>query len=459
MARKIIEAETEITKFKFPNIGVGEYGGIAVNIKNTLPGQKVKARIVKKRRSYIGQAIEKTQAADYEIEPLCPDFLNCGSCTFQNRSYDKELDIKKNMVSDILNGAGFNLGFDIAPSIVPSPKISGYRNKMEFSFGDNGIGSDLELGMRKMGSFYEVVTSRHCNIIDKDFREILLGTLNFFRANNEPFYHKKLHTGSLRHLVIRKGSFTNEIFVNLVTASGFGADIGAYVNLIKSLNIEGEMVGISHTINNSLSDVVKADGFNLLYGRSYFYERINNLIFKISPFSFFQTNSAGAEVLYNTVVEFAGGISGKVVFDLYCGTGVIAQIVARHAKKVYGVEIIEEAVDAAIENASLNNLNNCEFITGDVLRVVDGLNIKPDIIVLDPPRDGVHPKALEKIISFGAETIIYVSCKPTSLARDLQILIGSGYNLQKIKCHDMFPRTYHVETVCLLSAARDGCEI
>lgn len=205
-----------------------------------------------------------------------------------------------------------------------------------------------------------------------------------------------------------------------------------------------------------MADVVKNEGTEVLYGDSYFYEELLGLKFKITPFSFFQTNSLGAEVLYETAREFILGddkdsLNGKTVYDLYSGTGTIAQLMAPVCKEVVGVEIVEEAVCAAKENAALNGLDNCKFIAGDVLKVLDEIEEKPDYIILDPPRDGIHPKAIGKIIEYGVENMVYISCKPTSLARDLQIFMDRGYRVEKICCVDMFPNTYHVETVVLLS--------
>ncbi len=217
-----------------------------------------------------------------------------------------------------------------------------------------------------------------------------------------------------------------------------------------ALPLEGKMAGILHTKNDSLADAVKDEGTEVLYGKDYFFEELLGLKFRISPFSFFQTNSLGAEVLYEKTREYVGETKGKVVFDLYSGTGTIAQILAPVAEKVVGVEIVKEAVEAAKENARLNGLDNCEFIAGDVLKVVDELTDKPELIVLDPPRDGIHPKAIEKIIGFGVERMVYVSCKPTSLARDLVILQENGYRVEKGCCVDMFPGTANVETITSL---------
>lgn len=225
----------------------------------------------------------------------------------------------------------------------------------------------------------------------------------------------------------------------------------AWLEKMTAMNFDGTLVGILHTKNDSLADVVKDEGTEVLFGQDYFYEELLGLKFKITPFSFFQTNSLGAEVLYETAREYIGDTNEKVVFDLYSGTGTIAQILAPVAKKVVGVEIVEEAVEAAKENAKLNNLDNCTFWAGDVLKVIDELGEVPDLIMLDPPRDGVNPKALMKILNFGVERLVYIACKPTSLARDLEMIQGRGYKVEKISGVDLFPGTYHVETVCLLS--------
>ena len=227
---------------------------------------------------------------------------------------------------------------------------------------------------------------------------------------------------------------------------------------------DGRFKGVLHTKNDSVADVVKNEGTEVLYGDSYFYEELLGLKFKITPFSFFQTNSLGAEVLYETAREFILGddkdsLNGKTVYDLYSGTGTIAQLMAPVCKEVVGVEIVEEAVCAAKENAALNGLDNCKFIAGDVLKVLDEIEEKPDYIILDPPRDGIHPKAIGKIIEYGVENMVYISCKPTSLARDLQIFMDRGYRVEKICCVDMFPNTYHVETVVKLSLKKDTPKI
>jgi len=381
---------------------------------------------------------------------ICPDFEFCGGCGHQDISYEEELKLKENMVLKLLTDNNVE-GYEFLGT-TPAPSPTEYRNKMEYSFGDEGKNGALALGMRKRKSFYEVVTSKHCNIVDGDFRAIITCVLEFFKNTGEIVFHKKRHIGALRHLVVRKGKFTGEILVNLVTSSQLTTDIVPLKELLVNLNLSGELVGVLHTTNDDIGDTIKLDNVKLLHGRDYFNEILLGLNFKITAQSFFQTNSAGAEKLYTTVADFVDGckLEKPVLFDLYCGTGTIAQILSKNAEKVYGIEIVEEAVEAAEQNAELNGINNCFFVAGDVLKTVDTLDVKPDIIVLDPPRDGIHKKAVNKIINFNAKYIVYVSCKPSSLARDLIVFKEHNYNVEKIKIHDLFPRTKHVETVALL---------
>ncbi len=448
---KKIDCEIKIDKIEFPNIGIGLYEDKKISIKNTIPGQTVATTISKKRKKLIGTRSVVVKKADYEIEPKCKDFLICGGCTFQNITYDKELEIKEKMVLELFHND--NIEYKKYDGINPSPKNEEYRNKMEYSFGDEIKDGPLALGMRRVNSFYEVVTSSHCNIVDEDYRKILNITLDFFRNTDEKFYHKALHTGALRHLLVRKGYFTGEILVGLVTTSEIGIDVNLYKDELLKNDYIGDIKGICHIVNNGLSDVVKADEFYLLYGDDFFYDKLLGLKFKITPFSFFQTNSVGAEKLYSTIIDYLGNVEGKRIFDLYSGTGTIGQIVASgsNAKEVIGIEIVEEAVIAANENAKLNNIKNAQFIAGDVFEQLNNIDVVPDVIILDPPRDGISSKSLEKIIDYGVKKIVYVSCKPSSLVRDLKVFIDNGYVVERMGLQDMFPRTYHVETVCLLS--------
>ena len=441
----------EIQDVNFPNKAYGEFEGERVTVRDTVPGQKVQAQVFKKKPNLVeAKLLEVVERSPLErTEGMCSHYEFCGGCTYQTMKHEAELELKERQVKRLLENANIEIGS--WEGIVPAPSETGYRNKCEFSFGDEEKDGALALGMRKRMSYYEVVTLKDCNIIDKDYLKIIEGTLAFMQERNVPFYHKARHDGCLRHLVVRKGAATGEILVNLVTSSEIPFSVEEFKDMLLSLELEGKFCGILHSVNDGLADTVQSDEMHLLYGRDYFMEKLFDLEFKVSVYSFFQTNTAGAEKLYSIVKEFAGDVENKMVFDLYCGTGTIGQIMAEAgSKKVVGIELIEEAVVAANENAKRNGLENCTFIAGDVLKMVDELEDKPDLIIVDPPRDGIHPKAIGKIIDFGAPEIVYVSCKPTSLARDLEIFQQEGYRVEKVKLMDMFPRTVHVETVALL---------
>ena len=439
-----------VERVEFPNKGIVQTEDKSIVVKNTVPGQKVRAQVNKIRKGKCeARLLEVLEKSPLEVESPCPHFADCGGCTYQNLPYEEQLKLKSSQLKALMDAA-ISAPY-VFEGVKESPCKKAYRNKMEFSFGDEEKDGPLALGMHKRGSFYDIVTVDNCQIVDEDYRKILSCAASYFKELDVPFYHKLRHTGYLRHLLVRKGAKTGEILIDLVTSTQQEIADEPWVEKLLSLDLDGEIVGILHTYNDSLADVVQSDRTEVLYGRDYFYEELLGLRFKISPFSFFQTNSLGAEVLYETAREYLGDTKDKVVFDLYSGTGTIAQMLAPVADKVVGVEIVEEAVEAAKVNAELNGLSNCTFIAGDVLKVIDELTDKPDLIVLDPPRDGINPKALQKIINFGVERIVYISCKPTSLARDLELLQGRGYVVEKCVGVDMFPATGHVERVCLLS--------
>lgn len=488
-------AEGNVTTVEFPNKGIVMTDeGERVIVKNTIPGQRVSFAVNKVRKGKVeGRLLETVKKSPLETADTCRHFGQCGGCTYQSLPYEEQLKIKEKQVRGMMEQAiGDACAYEFLP-IRHSPRVLAYRNKMEFSFGDEYKDGPLALGMHKRGSFYDIVTVEDCRIVDGDFRAILMATLIYFREQEISFYHRLRHTGYLRHLLVRKAVKTGEILVDLITTTQDWRNVqekepderakiaaallekqgrcphagtineekekqllAGWKDVLLALSLEGNLKGVLHTKNDSVADVVKNEGTEVLFGQDYFYEELLGLRFQISPFSFFQTNSLGAEVLYSTAREFILGdnpdmLADKTVYDLYSGTGTIAQMLAPVCKKVVGVEIIEEAVEAAKENAALNHLDNCEFLAGDVLKVLDTIEERPDYIVLDPPRDGIHPKALEKIINYGVDHMIYISCKPTSLARDLEVLLARGYVVDKVQCVDMFPNTVHVETVCLLS--------
>ena len=446
--------EGMIQKVEFPNKGIVQVDGKEkpVIVKNGIPGQKIRFCVNKLRKGKAeGRLLEVMEKSALETrEPVCSIFPACGGCMYQTMDYQAQVKMKEEQIQSIMDAAvdGYSYTFE---GVKESPKEFAYRNKMEFSFGDEYKDGPLSLGLHKKGSTYDVLTASDCKLVHEDMTQILSCVLDYFKERGVSYYKKMQHIGYLRHLLLRRGDTTGEILVNLVTTTQEEHDLAPLVEKLLALPVEGKIVGILHILNDSLSDVVQSDETKILYGQDYFYEKIMGLEFKITPFSFFQPNSRGAEVLYSTVREYIGDIHDLTVYDLFSGTGTIAQVLAPVAKQVIGVEIIEEAVEAAKENAERNGLHNCRFIAGDVFKVLDEIEEKPDVIVLDPPRDGIHPKALPKILDYGVENIVYISCKATSLARDLEMIQARGYRVVKCTAVDQFCQTVHVETVVLLS--------
>lgn len=440
--------EGVVERYVFPNKGYVKIEDREICIKGALEGQKVRFSVKKLRKgSGEGRLLEVIERSAIEdAEPSCSHFGVCGGCAYQTLSYGQQLALKERQVKTLLDGVISDYQWE---GIKGSPVQEAYRNKMEYSFGDEYKDGPLALGMHKKGSFHDIVTVDGCKIVNEDYNQILTTVLAFYAEKRVPFYKKMQHIGVLRHLVVRQAACSKDILVNLVTTTQNPGCLclDELKDRLLGLKLNGTIAGILHTCNDSLSDAVIPEKIVTVYGQDYIYEKILGLTFKISPFSFFQTNSLGAEVLYETVRSYVGETKDKVIFDLYSGTGTIAQMLAPVAKKVIGVEIVAEAVEAAKENAALNGLENCEFIAGDVLKVIDEIEEKPDIIVLDPPRDGIHPKALEKIIAYGVEEMVYISCKPTSLVRDLEILKERGYDVVRACAVDQFVGTLHVETV------------
>lgn len=338
---------------------------------------------------------------------------------------------------------------------------------MEYSFGDEVKGGPLTLGLHKKKSFYDVITVDGCKIAPQDFDEILKCTLEFFQKTGLKYYHKKKKEGYLRHLLLRRGRNTGMLLIDLVTADFPEGEINehellmrytdALLDLQKNGIVKDKIVGILHTRNNSPADAVIDEGTEILYGEDSFSDSVLGITFHISPFSFFQTNTRGAEVLYSVVRKYVLAAKEQekysLLYDLYCGTGTITQVLSPVADKVVGVEIVPEAVEKAKENALREGITNCEFICGDVLKALDDMPEKPDMIVLDPPRAGVVPKALKKILSYGVKDIVYVSCKAISLSQNLPAFFEAGYAVKDMTVVDMFPYTKNYETVVMLSQA------
>lgn len=441
--------EFEVDKMEFGGTSVSMYGNREIHMKGGITGQKVKAAV---KRTRSGKAdvkmLELLENSPIETQTPCKHFNVCGGCSMLSVPYEKQLEIKEKQVMDLfLKQDIFGFTFE---GIEGSPQDKLYRNKMEYTFGDEMKDGPLTLGLHKKGRHIDILTVDGCFLVDQDFIKVLTSTVEYFNEKELPYYRTVNHKGYLRNLVVRKGINTKELMVNIVTSSQVEFDMTEYKDMLLNLGTDAEVVSILHTINDGLADAVNCDELRVLHGRDYINEELLGLKFTISPFSFFQTNTKGAEKLYSIAREFVGEHSGKVVFDLYSGTGTIGQVMAGAAKKVYGIELIEEAVVAANNNAKLNGLTNCEFIAGDVSKTVKNLKEKPDLIIVDPPRPGVHKDAIRDISSFGSKEIIYISCNPKTLVLDLVEFKNYGYEVEKVKCMDMFPNTPHVETVVKL---------
>ncbi len=456
MPKKSDIVEGKIEKVLFPNVGVMHLEeNIPVYVKGAYKNQLVSARLLKKKKGiWQAQLIDELENPSYFIASDCTHFKQCGGCAMRHIPYDMQLNLKHSQVIDLIKEAQVSDFEDLG--IVSSPNLLDYRNKMEFSFGDAYKGGPMTLGMHRKNTTFDVLTVEGCMIASQDFSLLLRCVLDYCIENQLPYYKKLSHEGYMRYLVIRQSKTTGDILVNIVTSTQMQHDFSALVQRMQNLALEGNIKGVLHTYTDTLADAIKPDTIKLIFGEDFITEKILGLTFKISPFSFFQTNTLGADMLYKKALDLIEEIDNKTVFDLYCGTGTITQIMATKAKKVYGIEIVEEAVVKARENAALNGLSNCTFITGDVLTEVDKLTDKPDIIVLDPPREGIHPKAIQKIIDFKAKELVYISCKPTSLVRDLPIFEEAGYKVKKLMCVDMFPHTVHVETVVLMCASSEA---
>ena len=480
-------AEGIISYVDFPDKGIIIIGDDErkVVLKGGITGQKVRYRIQKRRNDRYEACIEEVieKAAIETREPVCRNYGLCGGCSYHTLPYAEQLKLKSSQVKKMLDRV-ITTDYEYE-EILGSPTEWETRNKMEYAFGDSYKGGPMSLGLHKRGHFHDILFTDDCKIVNDDFNRILRCVFEHFNEAEISFYNKAMHRGYLRHLLVRRASKTGEILVALETSSDFITKdektamemeslkeflaspnavyekgeqseeekdiLGKMVEKLKKVSLEGKITGIIHLVNDEVSDDVKAERQEILFGRDYITEELLGLKFKITTFSFFQTNSLGAEVLYSKVREYVGNNEGNVVYDLYSGTGTIGQIISPVAKKVIGIEIVEEAVTSANENAKLNGLTNTEFLAGDVFKVLDEVKEKPDFIILDPPRDGVSPKALKRVLSYGVKDIVYIACKPTSLVRDIPEFEEAGYRVKKVCLCDMFPETLHVETVALLS--------
>lgn len=417
-----------------------------IRIKNGVPGQKAKVRISKKRHGvYDAQLLEYLDLN--KPEDLCENYLICGGCTFNVVESEKERKIKEDYLKDLFSGYPFE-------GLLEVPDTRSYRNKMEYSFGNKEKDGEMTLGLHERGRFYNILNTNNCVLAPEDFEIIRTTVLDYFKDKNKDFYHKNTNEGFLRFLVLRKGIKSDKLLINLVTTTQDELDKEEFIQLLKNSRVGDKISGILWTTDDNVADAVIPEKTEVLYGTATLNDTICGIDFTITPYSFFQVNTKGADTLFSIVRYYAKlALSEKdnnVIYDLYSGVGTAGLILADLADRIYGIEIVDEAVQIAKENAKKNNIENIEFISGDVLKEAEKLTDRPDLIILDPPRSGINPIALKKILSFEPNYFIYISCNPVPLSQDLKEFEEAGYKVEKMTSVNMFPMTTNVETVALL---------
>ena len=462
MLKKNDTAIVEITDMGIGGEGIGKVDGYTLFVKDTVIGDVAEVKVMKAKKQYGYARLMKivTPSAD-RVLPRCPVARQCGGCQIQALDYTKQLEFKKNKVrGNLIRLGGFDEAFidRIMEPIAGMKEPFRYRNKAQFP-----IGTDKE--GRIVAGFYAgrthqiiPVRDRDCALGVKENKEILDIILSFMEEYHISAYDEERHTGLVRHVLIRYGFTTKEIMVCLVIN---GETLPHAEKLAERLATMEGMTSITLSLNREKTNVIMGAEIKLLWGQAYITDYIGNVKYQISPLSFYQVNPAQTEVLYGQALEYAGLRGEETVWDVYCGIGTISLFLAQKAKKVYGVEIVPQAIEDARKNAGINGITNAEFFVGKAEEVLPeyyaeyakehpGEHARADVIVVDPPRKGCEESVLETMVRMEPERIVYVSCDPATLARDLKYLCGEGYVLEKVRAVDMFPMSVHVETVCCL---------
>ena len=453
----------------FEGRSIARHEGMVVFVEGAVAGDIVKAKIFATKKKHLeARVTEVLEASTLRTEPRCSYFGVCGGCRWQHVRYDEQLAFKQQHVVDALERIGKLKGIRVLP-IVASKEIYFYRNKLEFSFGDRpwlsheemaagaepGLqGGEVLLGFHAPERYDKILDIRECHLQSELSNDILNAVRRFSVERGLPVYTSIPQSGYLRNLVIREGKNTGDVMVNIVT---FDDRPAVMEDLSGALTGEfPEIVTVVNNVNTKKANIAVGDFEKVYYGNGVITEKIGSLLFHVSANSFLQTNTRQAEVLYGIVKEFAGLRSGDEVYDLYCGTGAISLFVADAVRHVTGIELVESSITNARMNAEANGISNCEFIAGDLKDLLTTdvgwkeERKKPDVLIIDPPRSGMHPKAVEEVGRMQVPRVIYVSCNPATLARDLQMLVPFGYAVEKVQPVDMFPHTYHIECVTAL---------
>lgn len=448
------ELELRIDSLAYGGNGVGRLDGFVVFVRGALPGDRVRARVTRVKRGFAeGVSVDVLEPSPHRVEAPCRHFGSCGGCRFQDLAYDQQLAAKERQVRDALVRIGRIAEPPLEP-IVPARSIYAYRNKLEYAFTATEDGIDL--GFHRAGRWDEVIGIEECLLTTELGNRVRLAVRDWAREERLEPYDQATGSGYLRHLVYREGRNTAQVLVTLVTAPGERFETGYLVDVLRRFP---EVRSVQWAINDSPAERTSLPT-RLLWGDEAIEEEILGLRFRLRSGAFLQTNTEMAEVLYELAREVAGLTGRERVFDLYCGTGTIGLALAGHAGEVWGVEISEEAVACAIENAELNGVTNAHFLAGNVGQTLDELVERagaPDVVVVDPPRAGLAGKALRRTGALRAPRIVYVSCNPTTLASDVRVLCDEhGYELVRCRAVDMFPHTPHVESVSLLERREES---
>ena len=453
-------AVIEITDIGSGGEGIGKADGYTLFVKDAVIGDKAEVKVIKAKKNYgYARLMKVIEPSPYRVEPRCRFARRCGGCQIQEMSYDRQLAFKEQKVRSNLERIG---GFApelierIMEPIVGMEDPFGYRNKAQFPFGTDKEGTPVT-GFYA-GRTHDIIANTDCALGVPVNQEILEIVLAFMKKYKIPSYDEKTGKGLIRHALIRYGFTTKEIMVCLVIN---GTEIPHAEDLIQTLTTIPGMTSITVSVNTRRTNVIMGDSYEVLWGQGYITDYIGKIRYQISPLSFYQVNPAQTEKLYSLALEYAGLKGDETVWDLYCGIGTISLFLAQCAKKVYGVEIIPQAIRDARENARINGIENAEFFVGKAEEVLpeyygeyarkhNGGQAGADVIVVDPPRKGCDEVLLDTIVKMAPEKVVYVSCDPATLARDLKILCGNGYELKRVRAVDQFPMSVHVETVALL---------
>jgi len=441
--------ELEVVDLAFDGKAVAYRDGKVVFLKGGLPGEIVLAEITRSKARYDqGIVREIVKRSELRVPAPCAHFDTCGGCTWQDLAYDQQLIFKRKQVVDCLERLGGMKDVEVTAAVGCDDPFW-YRNKMEFSFHIDP-GADFTLGLHERGRFDRIFDLHQCYLQSETSNRIVNWIREYVKREQIPVYDVKFHRGYMRFVVIRQTKRTNQLMVNIVT--NYGEFPGAEAFVREFTAAVPEITTIIHNQNGQKSNIATGEIETVLYGPGFIEEVVLGRNFRIGANTFFQTNSVQAERLYQTAFDELKPSGDEEVLDLYCGTGAISILLAGKSRSVTGVELVAASVAAAKENASLNGLVNCRFVEGDVTAFLNGLGgsrIFP-VIVIDPPRAGLHPKALKKIIEYGPSKLLYISCNPATFARDVREMVVSGYHLQRVIPVDMFPHTMHIELVGLL---------